>query len=113
MTYFNSKETVQKSRSLTASQLFEILQEEYIVCELRAKIYPESLTTKDNQIVRPQDYWKGLMEKKREKIVDIAPNTSPDTYPKVFYPKDQALYVLELPAGSADKYGIKVGDDLA
>lgn len=52
-----------KSRNLTVVELFEILQREYIVCELRAKIYP---------LDKHKDYWKDLMEKKKIKIIDIA-----------------------------------------
>lgn len=55
--------STQKSRNLSVNQLFEILQEEYIVCELRFKIYP---------ILIHKNYWKDLMEKKKEKIIDIA-----------------------------------------
>lgn len=63
MSNYTQKESVQKSRNLSVSQLFEVLQEEYIVCELRFKIYP---------ILQHKDYWKGLMQKKKEKIIDIA-----------------------------------------
>src|SRR6476469_7434794 len=34
-----------------------------------------------------------------KKIVSKAENVTPDTYPKVFLPDKDALYVLELPAG--------------
>lgn len=61
-----------KSRYLSSSQLFEILQEEYIVCELRSKIYPECIRNKKGEEVFPREYWKSLMEKKKVKIVDLA-----------------------------------------
>ena len=54
---------VKKSRNLSVEQLFEILQEEYIVCQLRAKIYPHE---------KHQQYWLELAEKKKDKIIDIA-----------------------------------------
>lgn len=59
----NIKNTISKTRNLSAIQLFDILQQEYIVCELRAKIYP---------LQKHKDYWIDLMEKKKEKIIDIS-----------------------------------------
>ncbi len=35
------------------------------------------------------------------RVVTIAENISPETYPKVFYPTEKALYVLEINAGLA------------
>ncbi len=66
------KTSTLKSRHLSAAQLFDILQEEYIVCELRSKIYPECLKNKEGKIVYPRDYWKSLMQKKKDKIIDLA-----------------------------------------
>ena len=43
-------------------------------------------------------------------VVTIAPNLSPETYPKSFYPRAPALMVLEVPAGFAAAYGIAIGD---
>ena len=54
---------VKKSRNLSVEQLFEILQEEYVVCQLRVKIYPHE---------KHQQYWLELAEKKKDKIIDIA-----------------------------------------
>lgn len=34
------------------------------------------------------------------KPVQVATNVSPNSYPKTFYPRQEALYVLELPAGA-------------
>jgi hypothetical protein len=34
------------------------------------------------------------------KPVQVATNVSPNSYPKTFYPRQKALYVLELPAGA-------------
>ena|SRR6266478_5669375 len=56
-----------KSRDLSVFQLFEILQEEFLICELRSRIYP---------ISKHQEYWKQTMEKKKEKILDIAKRNS-------------------------------------
>lgn len=46
------------------------------------------------------------------KVITIAPNVSPNTYPKSFTPKAPARYVLELPAGYAQRYNLKVGDTI-
>lgn len=43
-------------------------------------------------------------------VVHIEKNLSPDTYPKIFYPGAESLYVLEITAGQADKLQIKTGD---
>ncbi|MDP2641812.1 MAG: DUF192 domain-containing protein [bacterium] len=43
------------------------------------------------------------------RVVDIAKEVSPDTFPEVFYPKQLAKYVLELNAGDAEKFGIDTG----
>lgn len=44
------------------------------------------------------------------KVIFIEKNVSPNTYPKVFYPKDKASVVLELPSGFCDANLISVGD---
>ena len=44
-----------------------------------------------------------------KKIVYIAQNVSPDTYPKAFVPDTGALYVLELPAGFVAANGVALG----
>jgi uncharacterized membrane protein (UPF0127 family) len=43
------------------------------------------------------------------KIVDIAQNVTPQSYPDVFYPKQNALYVLEIGAGNAKKLNLDFG----
>lgn len=45
-------------------------------------------------------------------VVDIIDNVKPESYPKVFYPKDLARYVLELNAGRAKELEIIIGDNL-
>ncbi len=43
------------------------------------------------------------------RIIHIAADVSPRTYPDVFMPSEPARFVLEMPAGSARKMGLKVG----
>lgn len=43
-------------------------------------------------------------------IIDIIKDISADTYPEMFAPSKEALYVLELKAGIAEKNKIKIGD---
>lgn len=52
-----------KTRDLTIYKYFETLQLEYIVTELRKKIYPS---------LSDQDYYQRVMDQKKEKIEDIA-----------------------------------------
>jgi uncharacterized membrane protein (UPF0127 family) len=40
------------------------------------------------------------------KIVGIAKNTTPKTYPNVFYPNKNSQYVLEINAGDAEKLNL-------
>ena len=61
------KDIINKSRDLSVYQLFEILQEEFIVCELRVKIYP---------IHVHKEYWKETSLKKKDKILDISKRNS-------------------------------------
>ena len=46
---------------------------------------------------------------KDHKVVDVKKNMQPDTYPEVFYPKNDARYVLELNTGGADNIGASSG----
>ena len=46
------------------------------------------------------------------RVVYMAQNVSPDTYPEVFAPTTPARYVLELPAGYAKAYTVDVGDEV-
>lgn len=46
-------------------------------------------------------------------VVDIAADVAPETYPKIFYPYTKARYVLEVPAGFAERYNIGIGDVVA
>ena len=43
------------------------------------------------------------------RVIGIEKRVSPKTFPKVFYPKSSAKYVLELPAGFTDKYRVDTG----
>lgn len=42
-------------------------------------------------------------------VVDIRKDVSPDTFPEVFAPKLPARFVVELPAGSAEAFGVSIG----
>lgn len=44
-----------------------------------------------------------------KKVVYIAERVAPSTYPKIFLPQKDALYVLELPAGYVQKHDVRVG----
>jgi hypothetical protein len=55
--------TKEKTRNLSIFEFFEQLQLEYIVLELRKKIYPS---------LADQEYYERVMIQKREKINDIA-----------------------------------------
>ena len=43
-------------------------------------------------------------------IVHIENNISPDTFPEVFRPKSDALWVIEIFEGEAERLGLKEGD---
>jgi uncharacterized membrane protein (UPF0127 family) len=47
-----------------------------------------------------------------KKIIHIEPGVSPETFPKSFSAEQKALYVLELPAGFAQKINLRVGDSV-
>jgi uncharacterized membrane protein (UPF0127 family) len=47
-----------------------------------------------------------------KKVIYIEKNVSPDTYPKVFFPPENSLYVLELKPGFTDENNILVGNIL-
>ncbi len=44
------------------------------------------------------------------KIIHIEKSVLPETYPKVFYPETESLYVLEVSAGQSDVLDLRVGD---
>lgn len=44
------------------------------------------------------------------KIIDIAKNVSPDTYPRTFQSSKPVKYVLEVKAGWTEKYNVNKGD---
>lgn len=48
-----------------------------------------------------------------KKVVYMEQDLAPDTYPKMFLPDDEALYVVELPAGFIQKHDVKMGQALA
>jgi uncharacterized membrane protein (UPF0127 family) len=45
-----------------------------------------------------------------KKVIKIAENVSPETYPKAFCPPSPAMYVIELNSGGVAKNQIQVGD---
>jgi len=45
------------------------------------------------------------------RVVYLAENITPDTYPEVFRSDRLALYVLEVNAGMAKKWGIEIGSE--
>lgn len=45
-------------------------------------------------------------------VVYIEKSLSPETYPRVFTPTDQAKYVLEVKAGFSDSVDLRVGDKI-
>ncbi|MBI1974619.1 MAG: DUF192 domain-containing protein [Candidatus Zambryskibacteria bacterium] len=47
-----------------------------------------------------------------KEILWIERAVSPDTYPQVFYSPRDTLYVLEIPAGSFEKLGVDIGDEV-
>lgn len=47
-----------------------------------------------------------------KKIVDIKDSAKPESFPEVFYPKENALYVLEVEAGFVKNHEIKPGDEV-
>jgi uncharacterized membrane protein (UPF0127 family) len=47
------------------------------------------------------------------KIVSFESNVSPSTYPKIFFPTGEALYVIELPAGTLSDIGAHAGDTVS
>lgn len=43
-------------------------------------------------------------------VVDITENAEPNSYPNLFTPREEALYVLEVNAGFSNEKGLKIGD---
>lgn len=46
------------------------------------------------------------------KVVDVWENATPDSYPRVYTPRAEAKYVLEVPAGFFAEHLMKTGDVL-
>jgi uncharacterized membrane protein (UPF0127 family) len=46
------------------------------------------------------------------RVVTLRGSVSPDTYPAVFSATEPARFVLELPAGYADRHSISLGERL-
>lgn len=47
-----------------------------------------------------------------KEIIKIIKSLAPNSYPKVYKPEQASRYVLEMPAGSADDLGIRVGQTI-
>ena len=47
-----------------------------------------------------------------KKIIFIQKNVLPSTYPEIFYPDDNANYVLELISGFAEKNNLQIGNQV-
>ena len=45
-------------------------------------------------------------------VVDITKSASPSSFPQTFVSSVPALYVLEVQAGFAERYGVKIGDQV-
>jgi len=48
-----------------------------------------------------------------QKVVGVTPGVTPETYPEIFYPPADVVYVLEVPSGTAAEYGITTGTVLS
>lgn len=48
-----------------------------------------------------------------KKIIYIEKGAKPESYPKIFGPNADSLYVLEINTGLADKLGLKIGDQFS
>ena len=46
------------------------------------------------------------------KVIHIERNVSPDTYPQVFLPPTEDVYVIEVNSNFLEKHGIKIGDEI-
>jgi uncharacterized membrane protein (UPF0127 family) len=47
-----------------------------------------------------------------KKIIYIKENATPASYPELFQPEDDAMVVLEVPAGDAKKYNFSIGEEI-
>lgn len=45
-----------------------------------------------------------------KRVIYIKEGATPDSYPQVFYPREKAGYVVELPSGEVSKQRIQIGD---
>lgn len=45
-------------------------------------------------------------------VVSLEENVSPDSFPMVFYPSSDSLYVVELNSGVTEELGVKKGDEI-
>lgn len=60
------------SQQISAHKLFDVLQKEYLVCLLRAKVYPsQKINSQTGEVKDLTRYWRRLAEQKKAKITDI------------------------------------------
>lgn len=45
-------------------------------------------------------------------VVGLEKDVLPETYPETFLPNQPIKYVLEIPAGASEEYGIEIGDSV-
>ena len=50
---------------------------------------------------------------KSKQVVDFVANVTPESYPKVFEPKEDSRYIVELRSGMIEEKGIEVGQEAA
>ncbi len=44
------------------------------------------------------------------RVTHVEKSVSPNTYPKIFYPEDVSMYVLEIAGGQSEQLNLKKGD---
>jgi hypothetical protein len=75
----------EKSRHLSSFEYFEVLQREYLIAEIRRKIYPS---------IKDKNYYKKIMSYKRDKIEDLSNRNNLDS---IFTSKEtRDKYVQEI-----------------
>ncbi len=48
----------------------------------------------------------------KERVVSYQSDATPQSYPKIFFPAGLSQYVIELPAGTVARLGLKTGDQV-
>lgn len=80
-------------------------------------IFPFSLPEQYAFVMRDMRFAIDIVWFNNGVVVDIAPNVAPENKPEElltrYYPRAPATLVLELPAGWAEKHGVKLGDRIS